>query len=147
MDVNVNVQHSIEMNALFNKQGITSAHIDGTTEKKTRDKIIRDFTNDYEASLSLQELITGATTIVEPGNDHKELDENHYVINLEDENSVNAIWDEDYKEVNMVFICCEMPCKFIRLFSLCVFCYIIIKTTFYICVCLPTSLLIPKVRP
>lgn len=41
---NVNVQHSIEMNALFNKQGITSAHIDGTTEKKTRDKIIRDFT-------------------------------------------------------------------------------------------------------
>ncbi len=62
------------------------------------------FTNDYTAGLSLQELITGATTIVEPGNDHKELGENHYIINLEDENSVNAIWDEDYKEVNIVFM-------------------------------------------
>lgn len=40
---NVNVQHSIEMNALFNKQGIASAHLDGTTDKKTRERIVRDF--------------------------------------------------------------------------------------------------------
>jgi acyl transferase domain-containing protein/threonine dehydrogenase-like Zn-dependent dehydrogenase/short-subunit dehydrogenase/acyl carrier protein len=62
------------------------------------------FTNDYAACLPLQELITGNTTIVEPGNDHKELGADHYVINIEDESSINAIWDEDYKEVNMVFM-------------------------------------------
>lgn len=42
---NVNVEHSIEMNDMFNKAGIPSAHLDGTTDKKTRARIVKDFAN------------------------------------------------------------------------------------------------------
>jgi len=40
---NVNVEHSIEMNEIFNSHGIPSAHLDGTTDKAIRDQIVRDF--------------------------------------------------------------------------------------------------------
>lgn len=40
---NVNVEHSKEMNDLFNEAGIQSAHLDGTTDKRIRDRVVKDF--------------------------------------------------------------------------------------------------------
>ncbi len=42
---NINVDHSKEMNEMFIRNGITSAHIDGTTPKAERDQIVKDFAN------------------------------------------------------------------------------------------------------
>lgn len=40
---NLNVEHSKEMNSLFNEAGISSAHLDGTTPKAERERIVQDF--------------------------------------------------------------------------------------------------------
>ena len=40
---NVNIEHSKEMSDLFNAAGIPSAHLDGTTDKRLRDRIVKDF--------------------------------------------------------------------------------------------------------
>lgn len=40
---NVNIEHSKDMNRRFNEAGIPSAHIDGTTPKAERERIVSDF--------------------------------------------------------------------------------------------------------
>jgi acyl transferase domain-containing protein/NADPH:quinone reductase-like Zn-dependent oxidoreductase/acyl carrier protein len=62
------------------------------------------FTNDYVPNLPLQELLIGNVIIAELGSEYKELGENHHVIDLEDKNSLNHIWNTDYKEVNIVLM-------------------------------------------
>ncbi len=62
------------------------------------------FTNDYPTSLLLQEQLAGTTIIVEPGNDYKELHEDHFVVNLENKNSLDKIWYADHKEVNIILM-------------------------------------------
>ncbi|AXG72410.1 phthiocerol synthesis polyketide synthase type I PpsC [Kordia sp. SMS9] len=75
-----------------------------TYSEVSQDTLTYIFTNDYVASLPLQEVLAGDIAIVEPGSAYKELGENHHVIDLQDKNSLNTIWNEAYKNVNMILM-------------------------------------------
>lgn len=62
------------------------------------------FTNNYPASLPLLDRLSGTTIIVEPGDAFKELGEDHFVVNLEDGNSLAKVWNTGYKEVNVILM-------------------------------------------
>lgn len=72
--------------------------------KVKHDSLTYIFTNNYSDSLPLQELLAGSTIIAESGNAFKELGENHFVINLEDKNNINDIWNPYHKEVNLIIM-------------------------------------------
>lgn len=90
-------------NNIFQTQWIQEKE-DVIYSEPKQDSLTYIFTNNYPACLSLQELLVGSTTIVELGSDYKELDENHYVINIEDKKSINDIWNPDYKEVSLILM-------------------------------------------
>jgi len=54
----VNIEHSNQIVALYNKNGISAAHIDATTSTKERERIILDFKNKKIQVVSNVEIIT-----------------------------------------------------------------------------------------
>lgn len=62
------------------------------------------FTNSYSPCLPLKEVLAGSTIMVESGKENKELNENHYMIDLADKNSISHFWNTGYKEVNIIIM-------------------------------------------
>jgi len=69
-----------------------------------KDSLTYIFTNDYVTNLPFQELLRGNKISLELGSEYKELGENHHVISLGDKNGLSSIWNDDYKEVNIVLM-------------------------------------------
>lgn len=62
------------------------------------------FTNDSSSGFYLKELLSGSTICLEPGKEYKKLDQDHYIIDLNDNNSINNIWNSTNKDVNIIMM-------------------------------------------
>ncbi|KAB1153658.1 SDR family NAD(P)-dependent oxidoreductase [Tenacibaculum aiptasiae] len=69
-----------------------------------QDTLTYIFTNDYISCLPLKEFVNGSSIILELGNDYKKIEEDHYKINLENIDILNAIYNTSYKEIKLVLM-------------------------------------------
>lgn len=71
--------------------------------KPAEDSVNYIITNNYSSCLLLGELLKDSI-IIEPGDQHEQLNENHYQIDFKNKKSIDSLWRNNYNEINIILV-------------------------------------------
>jgi len=94
--------HDILKGNLFQAKWIEQP-LETTLVKPSEDSVTYIIADNYSPCLFSEELMKDSI-ILEPGNQHEKLSDNHYRIDFKNTKSIDSLWRHNYSEVNIVLI-------------------------------------------